>query len=763
MAEPIVRKFVIDTDESEQNLKELNTQINATSTAVTQGADSLNKVAAAEENVSASSKSLKAQLRELQAQLANTEPDSAKYRELSAAAGELKDKIQDAAQAVGTQAGGAFERVSGSLGLVTSRIASLDFTGAAEASKLLATNISQLKFKDITDGLKGISSGFISIGKALLSNPIFAIGAALVGIIVYWDELSAAFDNATEAEKRQARIAKEINNELEKQSGAIGKQLSQIEALFDAVSNETLAEEERQRALQSLQTLYPDVFANQQIDINNTEALRLAKENLIKTIQAEAKANAARSLLEQEYAKKFANEIKVQEAVIKFGAEAVQEATETARDNQQTLFKETNQSFSDWINGTEGVGAANLELQNNLATIAELEKIVGDTVVVEANKAADAKVKGNDKVNQSNQKTTDKAKQLNDQRIKNEQEVAEAIAQSKEEQYQASLDAEGKELREVSLKYQELRKKAGDNATLLKQLREQEAAEQIAISNKYFDQRIANDLENEQKLNDAKLAADKAYYDALNQLQDEEYAATLSAQDQEELAVMQKYDALYLLAGDNAERQKEITDAQEAELNAIREKYRKEDEANADAKATADKQRAFEVEDAKLQATSDALGAINGLVGAFAKGDEKRAKAAFKIQKAVSIAQATVDTYKGANAIFASAAANPATVLFPAQPFIAAGVAIASGLANVATIAQQQFQGGTSPGASNETAPNLPGDTGGGTQPAQFNPLAASFLQNREEQITPRAYVLASDVASAAETRENVADLARLG
>jgi len=102
MAEPIVRSFVIDTTESEQNLKELNVQINATSTAIDGSAQSFENVAAAEQEVVTSSKSLKAQLRELQAQLANTEPDSAKYRELSAAAGELKDKIQDAAQAVGT-------------------------------------------------------------------------------------------------------------------------------------------------------------------------------------------------------------------------------------------------------------------------------------------------------------------------------------------------------------------------------------------------------------------------------------------------------------------------------------------------------------------------------------------------------------------------------------------------------------------------------------------------------------------------------------
>lgn len=174
-----------------------------------------------------------------------------------------------------------------------------------------------------------------------------------------------------------------------------------------------------------------------------------------------------------------------------------------------------------------------------------------------------------------------------------------------------------------------------------------------------------------------------------------------------------------------------------------------------------------DLQDAKLQLTSDALGAISGIVGSFAKGDEKRAKRAFQIQKGLSIAQATVDTYKSANAIFAAAAANPATILFPAQPFIAAGAAIAAGIANVTTIASQQFQGGGSPGGGGgQSAPSLPdggGGGGGSSQPAQFNPLAASFLQDRPEQVTPRAYVLAGDVASQQEVREKVQDLARIG
>jgi len=224
MADVIVKQFVIDTSQSVQNLKAVETQVNATTTAVDGGAAAINNVAKAEDNVATSSKSLKAQLRELQAQLAKTEPDSAKYRELSSAAGELKDKIQDAAQAVGTQAGGAFEKVGGSLGLVTSRIANLDFQGAAEGAKLLAKNITEIKPTDIANGIKGIGSAFASIGKALLTNPIFLIGAAIAAAIVYSKELLSLVDGVTSAEEEALNAQKERAALAKEQVDIIGQQ-----------------------------------------------------------------------------------------------------------------------------------------------------------------------------------------------------------------------------------------------------------------------------------------------------------------------------------------------------------------------------------------------------------------------------------------------------------------------------------------------------------------------------------------------------------
>jgi len=683
MAEPIVRKFVIDTTESEQNLKELNVQINATSTAINSGAQSFENVAAAEDEVVTSTKSLKAQLRELQAQLANTEPDSAKYRELSQAAGELKDKIQDAAQAVGTQAGGAFERVSGSLGLVTSRIANLDFEGAAEGAKLLAQNITQIKPGDIAKGISSIGSAFASVGKALLTNPIFLIGAAIAAAIVYADELLSLIDGVTDAEQKALDIQKE-------RAATAKENFDRVSATEETLKRQGMTEKEiTALKLSQLNT----AIAQQQAVIETT---RIQAEGQIKA--AERNAQYLQTFLDfvtfpqrklAEFFEGFVNgSIEVLNK-LGLGIEKIDVASvfddvndfivkkifdpEGERKAQEQIVKDAQKSYEDLVNTRDGI--LNAQDAKEKAT---------------AQKAADDKAKA--------------AKDAADAQLKAEQEVSDLVNQLYEENLKEFEEAEKKKTA-AKLAEAEKRKKAEeDYETAIKALRaEQDAAnltedqkEIIAIDNKYLD------------LREKAIAAGESTVEV-----DAAYKAALDQQEQ-----------------DSAARRIATEEA---------------------------------VQDAKLGLASEALGSINALVGAFAKKDEASQRRAFKIQKAISIAQATVDTYKGANAIFASAAANPATVLFPAQPFIAAGSAIAAGIANVATIAKQEFQGGTPP-ASNETPPpSLTDGGGGGSQPAAFNPFASSFLQDRPEQLTPRAYVLAGDVASQQEVRIKVEDLSRIG
>ncbi len=176
-----------------------------------------------------------------------------------------------------------------------------------------------------------------------------------------------------------------------------------------------------------------------------------------------------------------------------------------------------------------------------------------------------------------------------------------------------------------------------------------------------------------------------------------------------------------------------------------------------------------QIKDAKLSMASDTFGALGNLATAFAKDNEKSQKKAFEINKAIQIAQAVISTYQGANAIFATAAANPKSVLFPAQPFIMAGAAIASGLANVATIAKTKFSGGSVSGGGGGGASSPPSVGGGGSsQPASFNVVGntgvnqlAETLGNQGQQPI-QAFVVGSEVTTQQSLDRNKVETATL-
>jgi hypothetical protein len=681
-----VTQLASATDQLNTELKDTKVD---TSSIETASAD-FQELAVEEENVVASSKSLKAQLRELQAELANTEPDSAKYRELSAAAGELKDRIGDAAEAVGTQAGGAFERVGGSLGLVTSRIANLDFEGAAEGAKLLAKNITDIKPGDIAKGIQGIGSAFASIGKALLTNPIFLIGAAIAAAIVYAEELLSLIDGVTDAETEALNIQKERAALAKEQVDAIGAQ-------EESLKRQGLTE--KQITDLKLQALDAAILEQQAV----VETTRIQAEGQIKAAERNA-----------EYLKTFLDFVTFPQ-------------------------RKLAEFFEGFVNGS-------IDVLNKLGL--GIEKIDVSSVFEDVNNFVVKKIFDPEQERKDQEKIVKEAEKtlvsLNNQRdgILNAQAAKEKAAAQKAADDKAKV---AKDAADAQLKAEQ------EVSDLLNQLYEEnvkefEDAEKVKTA--------AAEAEAQKRLQ-----AEQEYDAAITALRAEQDAANLTQEQKDIIAIDNKYLTL---------REKAIAAGQSTlEVDAAYKAALEQQEIDS-----AERRKAYEfaVQDSKLQATSDALGAISGLVGSFAKGDEKRAKRAFQIQKGISIGQATIDTYKSANAIFAAAAANPATILFPAQPFIAAGAAIAAGLINVKTIAGQQFQGGGSPGGGGgQSAPSLPdvggggGGGGEGSQPAQFNPLAASFLQDRPEQLTPRAYVLAGDVASQQEVREKVQDLARIG
>jgi hypothetical protein len=127
------------------------------------------------------------------------------------------------------------------------------------------------------------------------------------------------------------------------------------------------------------------------------------------------------------------------------------------------------------------------------------------------------------------------------------------------------------------------------------------------------------------------------------------------------------------------------------------------------------KEAAGELAEAQKQAAEDALEKVrlteegkrqlvDNALGAISANLKEGSKAA----KAVAVAQATIDTYRAATAAFASTAANPISVAFPAAPFLAAASAVAMGIANVRKILAVQPGSTSTPSASGGGGGQMP-------------------------------------------------------
>lgn len=134
---------------------------------------------------------MKAELRELKGAIADA-TDPTQMANLAARAGELKDKIGDANEAVNVFASGSkFEQVSNSLGGIKDSLMSLDFEEANEKAKVFGQVMGKLNPADLAKGftsfmgtMKLVGMQFIKLGIQILANPIFLLVGAITLIVV---------------------------------------------------------------------------------------------------------------------------------------------------------------------------------------------------------------------------------------------------------------------------------------------------------------------------------------------------------------------------------------------------------------------------------------------------------------------------------------------------------------------------------------------------------------------------------------------------
>jgi hypothetical protein len=161
--------------------------------------------------------------------------------------------------------------------------------------------------------------------------------------------------------------------------------------------------------------------------------------------------------------------------------------------------------------------------------------------------------------------------------------------------------------------------------------------------------------------------------------------------------------------------------------------------------------------DMRLRLASQSFQAIEALGKAFASQDEKDAERSFKVQKALSLASATVSATEGVVNAYKTAQGSPITLLNPAYPVIQAVLAGAFGVAQVATIARSKFK------APAKVQPPPGGGGGGGSAPTPTTPqLDLGFLGGGAGQTGFRTYVVSSEVTNSQQANQRINDQASL-
>jgi len=215
-------------------------------------------------------------------------------------------------------------------------------------------------------------------------------------------------------------------------------------------------------------------------------------------------------------------------------------------------------------------------------------------------------------------------------------------------------------------------------------------------------------------------------------------------------------------------------DAQAAAEQAVIDGMRREGQARASAAANATEIEKKKLEDQriieqqKIELASSGFATIGELANAFAGQSEESQKRAFNINKAAGIAQTIIDTFAAAQGAYKSQMTIPDPSA-PIRASIAAGIAVAQGLARVAAISKTQFKSTSS--VSSTPVPTVGGGGASTTPPPIFaNPQTTMLgtdgaaLNGQGQGMQPmRAYVVERDIQQTTSRVRRLSEFATLG
>jgi len=285
-----------------------------------------------------------------------------------------------------------------------------------------------------------------------------------------------------------------------------------------------------------------------------------------------------------------------------------------------------------------------------------------------------------------------------------------------------------------------------------------ETEKQLAALKNKRDGYILQNQDEDARAAQEKLDAEKKAAEELAALKKEIAEAEVNTKEEiraKEISDEEKhYDDLIALAKANGLDTTELEITKGQVLAEIRNKHRQEDidaeqryqdELDKIAQQEADERRDRNSD--RLMMVADTFQAMLALSEAFAGEDEEKQRRAFALQKALSSASTIVSTIEGAQNAYSTAQKSPLTAVFPAYPYVQAGLATAFGIAQLKQIQSQQFESSDTPKTSSAPRGGAPA---GGVSP-RFNIVGGSGVNAIAQSLanTPiKAYVVGSEVTS---------------
>ena len=398
-------------------------------------------------------KSLKAELRETIQQLQQAEIGTEAFDKLNQKAAALKDRMTEVNEQVAVFATGSkYEQVSNSLGEIGAGLRDMDFDRVTNGAKLFAQTSKSITFKDAIGSLKQMGSAFVSIGKTILTNPLFLIvavvGAIIAAVIALLDELG---------------ILKDIFNAVGK---AIGWVIQQLKDFLDWIGLTDYAAEESARKQAAAQEKVAQGHADKRVKVVDAydHEIRMAKIAGENTVEMERQKQYAIIQTSQEQYKALAAEM-----------EALKRSGDLTKEKAAEIRKAM-------LDLKTGIGEARQEIQAINATD------VADNNAANEKKAAD---------NQA------AAKAAADRRKQEKADRLAALRAIQDAETELIKDAQFKEYEENRIKYERLIQDTLANEKLLKDekdklvfaLKQQSLAAELALDKKYLDEKAAAEKE----------------------------------------------------------------------------------------------------------------------------------------------------------------------------------------------------------------------------------------------------------------------------